>query len=87
MTPRAESFRSLDDGTDEGSDAGSDAGTEAAGAAARPARARRKPGAVARDGAAEGSLEHYFREIAVYPLISREEEAALARRIRVGDQG
>ena len=34
----------------------------------------------------EGSLDQYLRDISVYPLISREEEAELARRIRVGDQ-
>jgi len=34
----------------------------------------------------EGSLDHYLRDISAYPLISREEEAELARRIRVGDQ-
>ncbi|MBC8089792.1 MAG: sigma-70 family RNA polymerase sigma factor [Phycisphaerae bacterium] len=34
----------------------------------------------------EGSLDQYLRDISAYPLISREEEAELARRIRVGDQ-
>ena len=34
----------------------------------------------------EGSLDQYLRDISVYPLISREEEAELARRIRVGEQ-
>ena len=34
----------------------------------------------------EGSLDHYLRDISVYPLITREQEAALARRIRDGDQ-
>lgn len=34
----------------------------------------------------DGSLDQYLREIAKYPLISREDEAELARRIRVGDQ-
>ena len=34
----------------------------------------------------EGSLDQYLRDISVYPLISREEEAELARRIRVNDQ-
>jgi RNA polymerase primary sigma factor len=34
----------------------------------------------------QDTLRQYLREIAVYPLISREEEAELARRIRVGDQ-
>ena len=34
----------------------------------------------------EGSLDQYLRDISAFPLISREEEAELARRIRVGDQ-
>lgn len=34
----------------------------------------------------EGSLDQYLRDISAYPLISREEEAELARRIRVKDQ-
>jgi RNA polymerase primary sigma factor len=34
----------------------------------------------------EGSLDQYLRDISVYPLISRDEEAALARLIRVNDQ-
>jgi RNA polymerase primary sigma factor len=34
----------------------------------------------------EGSLDQYLRDISAYPLISREEEADLARRIRTGDQ-
>jgi RNA polymerase primary sigma factor len=34
----------------------------------------------------EESLDHYLRDISVYPLITREQEAALARRIREGDQ-
>jgi RNA polymerase primary sigma factor len=34
----------------------------------------------------EGSLDHYLRDISVYPLITREQEAALARRIRENDQ-
>lgn len=33
----------------------------------------------------EGSLDQYLRDISAYPLISREEEAELARRIRVSD--
>lgn len=35
--------------------------------------------------ASEGSLDLYLQEIARYPLIDREEEARLARRIRDGD--
>ncbi len=33
----------------------------------------------------DGLLDQYLRDISVYPLISREEEAALAVRIRAGD--
>ncbi len=35
----------------------------------------------------EGSLDQYLREISRYPLITREEEAELAVRIRNGDHG
>ncbi len=35
----------------------------------------------------EGSLDQYLRDISAYPLITREEEAELARRIRAGDEG
>ena len=34
----------------------------------------------------EGSLDQYLKEISQYPLIDREEEARLARGIRVGDE-
>ena len=34
----------------------------------------------------EASLDEYLRDISIYPLITREEEAALARRIRENDQ-
>jgi len=34
----------------------------------------------------EGSLDQYLRDISVYPLINREEEVALAQRIRLKDQ-
>ena len=34
----------------------------------------------------EGSLDQYLRDISIFPLITREEEAALARRIREDDQ-
>lgn len=37
-------------------------------------------------GSEEGSLDHYLRDISVFPLISRDQEAALARRIRAGEQ-
>jgi RNA polymerase primary sigma factor len=39
-----------------------------------------------RHGSEDGSLDQYLRDISIYPLISRDEEANLARRIRVGDQ-
>ncbi|HEX2781203.1 MAG TPA: sigma-70 factor domain-containing protein, partial [Gemmatimonadaceae bacterium] len=34
----------------------------------------------------EGSLDQYLRDISIYPLITREDEVALAQRIRTGDQ-
>ena len=34
----------------------------------------------------EGSLDHYLRDISAFPLITREQEGDLARRIRAGDQ-
>ncbi|MGD2136072.1 MAG: RNA polymerase sigma factor RpoD/SigA [Gemmatimonadales bacterium] len=34
----------------------------------------------------EGSLDQYLREISQYPLISREDEVALAKRIRKSDE-
>ena len=34
----------------------------------------------------EGSLDQYLRDISAYPLITREEEVDLARRIRAHDQ-
>jgi RNA polymerase primary sigma factor len=34
----------------------------------------------------EGSLDQYLRDISAYPLITREDEVELARRIRTGDQ-
>ena len=37
-------------------------------------------------GSDEGSLDQYLRDISIYPLITREEEAELARRIRTDDQ-
>ena len=43
--------------------------------------ARRKP-----RSSGETTLDHYLRDISVYPLITREQEAALAVRIRAGDQ-
>ncbi|HSA56388.1 MAG TPA: RNA polymerase sigma factor RpoD/SigA [Gemmatimonadaceae bacterium] len=53
----------------------------------------RTPGATVRvrvggkkSGFDEGSLDQYLRDISAYPLISRDEEVALARCIRNGDQ-
>ncbi len=39
-----------------------------------------------RGGADEGSLDVYLREIGRYPLITRDDEVALAQRIRLDDQ-
>ncbi len=39
-----------------------------------------------RQGADEGSLDVYLREIGRYPLITRDDEVSLAQRIHVGDQ-
>ncbi len=51
-----------------------------------PARTRSANGATVRKRAVEdGSLDQYLRDISKYPLISREDEADLARRIRTGD--
>jgi RNA polymerase primary sigma factor len=41
---------------------------------------------VARTTEWDGSLGHYFREIAAYPPLSLAEEVALSARIRAGDQ-
>ncbi len=51
-----------------------------------PARTRSANGTTSRKRAFEdGSLDQYLRDISKYPLISREDEADLARRIRAGD--
>jgi len=39
-----------------------------------------------RHGYEEGSLDQYLRDISVYPLITREQEVELAKRIRQDDQ-
>ena len=39
-----------------------------------------------RSGYEEGSLDQYLRDISIYPLIGREQEVALAQRIRENDQ-
>ena len=39
-----------------------------------------------RHGYEEGSLDQYLRDISVYPLITREQEVELAKRIRENDQ-
>ncbi len=52
-----------------------------------PPRSRAANGAPARKRTSvdDGSLDQYLRDISKYPLISREDEADLARRIRAGD--
>jgi RNA polymerase primary sigma factor len=50
---------------------------------AADARARQAP--VPAEPGVPGSLDIYLREIAAYPLISRDDEAVLGRRIREGD--
>jgi RNA polymerase primary sigma factor len=39
-----------------------------------------------RQGYEEGSLDQYLRDISIYPLITREQEVGLAKRIRADDQ-
>jgi RNA polymerase primary sigma factor len=45
-----------------------------------------RQGSVRKSSVDEGSLDQYLREISQYPLISREEEVELARRIKQGCQ-
>lgn len=45
-----------------------------------------RQGSVRKSSVDEGSLDQYLREISQYPLISREEEVELARRIKEGCQ-
>jgi RNA polymerase primary sigma factor len=47
---------------------------------------RGTPGPHRKSAYEEGSLDQYLRDISAYPLISRDEEVALAQRIRVHDQ-
>jgi RNA polymerase primary sigma factor len=62
-------------------------GEEEAEAPPPPRAVRRSAGGGRRRAAQdEGSLDLYLREISASPLISREEEAELARRIRQGDE-
>jgi RNA polymerase primary sigma factor len=62
-------------------------GEEEAEAPPPPRAVRRTAGGGRRRAAQdEGSLDLYLREISASPLISREEEAELARRIRQGDE-
>jgi RNA polymerase primary sigma factor len=49
-------------------------------------RSQRVSGARNRAPSDEGSLDQYLRDISIYPLISRDEEIALAKRIRTSDQ-
>src|ERR671937_2519874 len=44
------------------------------------------PPATKKSSYEEGSLDQYLRDISVYPLIDREEEIRLARRIRANDE-
>jgi RNA polymerase primary sigma factor len=44
-------------------------------------------GPAARATAPAGSLDQYLREISAYPLIDRDEEGVLAKKIRRGDRG
>src|SRR5918999_5629262 len=50
------------------------------------ARMRGTPGPHRKSAYEEGSLDQYLRDISAYPLISRDEEVALAQRIRTHDQ-
>jgi RNA polymerase primary sigma factor len=47
---------------------------------------RGTPGQHRKSAYEEGSLDQYLRDISAYPLISRDEEVALAQRIRTHDQ-
>jgi RNA polymerase primary sigma factor len=49
-------------------------------------RSQRIAGGRSRAPSDEGSLDQYLRDISIYPLISRDEEIALAKRIRTSDQ-
>jgi RNA polymerase primary sigma factor len=44
------------------------------------------PSSRTRTASDEGSLDQYLRDISAYPLITREQEVALAKRIRQSDQ-
>jgi RNA polymerase primary sigma factor len=52
---------------------------------APPARSRAGSGVVRRIAVEAESLDQYLSEISAYPLIGREDEAELARRIRAGE--
>ena len=54
--------------------------------AAKTAPRRAGVRALKKSGFDEGSLDQYLRDISAYPLISRDEEVSLARRIRTNDQ-
>jgi RNA polymerase primary sigma factor len=70
-----------------GREPGREPGEEEAEAPPPPRAVRRAAGGGRRRTSGdEGSLDLYLREISASPLISREEEAELARRIRQGDE-
>lgn len=48
-------------------------------------RAARRPMTPPRESTAPSALEQYLREVRRYPTVPREEEMALARRMRAGD--
>jgi RNA polymerase primary sigma factor len=50
------------------------------------ARSSATLGPRSRNAGAPGALDQYLGDISAYPLISRDDEAELARRIRTGDQ-
>jgi RNA polymerase primary sigma factor len=73
--------------TDRTPDEAPESAAPTAGEAEPPAPRPARRGAVRRRSPQdEGSLDLYLREISAYPLISREDEAELARRIRANDE-
>lgn len=51
-----------------------------------PARARRPPRAIGAGGADRDLLDQYLHEVSKTPLLTTEQEIAVARRVRAGDQ-